>query len=221
VEEASFAATLEEAKRRGALVSYKAAPEGPIPYELNCSYLSVCAPASLGDAAIRSRAFLASQGVLLSLSGLPAVYFHSWIGSEAWEEGPALLGYNRAVNREKPPVDRVEAALKQKGSLGERIYRGFGRFLEFRRAEEAFDPEVPQRALDAGGAVFALLRGPDRRGRGVLCAANLGPAPAKISLPPEAAWAGEGNLCLEPWETRWIAGGAGAKRELSTAEDGA
>jgi sucrose phosphorylase len=214
-EEAAFAATIEIAKSRGARVSYKATPAGPVPYELNCSYLSVCAPASLGGADIRARAFLAAQGVLLSLSGLPAVYFHSWVGSEAWEEGPALLGAFRAINREKPPIDRVEQALGDPASLGGRIYRGMSRFLEFRRAEEAFDPGIAQRVLTAGGSVFALLRGPDSRGRYVLCAENLGPGVCSLTLPAE----GSGEPCaitLEPWESRWIGWGAGGRRELST-----
>jgi sucrose phosphorylase len=218
VDEAAFAETIEEAKRRGALVSYKSTPQGPVPYELNCSYAEVVAPPSLGDAALRARAFLASQAVLLSLPGLPAVYFHSWIGSTAWKEGPGLLGYNRAINREKPPLDRVEEELDAPGSFRSCVYEGFSRFLAFRQAEEAFDPGIPQTVLDAEGSVFALLRGPDRQGRCALCAENLGPVPARLSIPAgyAAPAAAEGGISLEPWETRWIAWGAGESRDIST-----
>lgn len=48
VDERSFKKTLNIALQRGALISYKAAQEGLIPYELNCSYLSVVAPPELG-----------------------------------------------------------------------------------------------------------------------------------------------------------------------------
>jgi sucrose phosphorylase len=217
VDEAAFAETIEEAKRRGALVSYKSTPAGPVPYELNCSYAEIAAPPSLGDEAVRARAFLASQAVLLSLSGLPAVYFHSWIGSTAWKEGPGLLGYNRAINREKPPLDRVERELDTPGSFRARVYGGFDRLLAFRQAEEAFDPDVPQTVVEADGSVFALLRGPDRSGRRVLCAENLGPAPARLRLPAEYGLsAAAGGISLEPWETRWIAWGTGDTRDFST-----
>jgi sucrose phosphorylase len=215
VDDAAFAATVAEARNRGALVSYKDSPEGPVPYELNCSYLSIAAPPSLGPPEIRARAFLAAHGVLFALSGLPAVYFHSWIGSEAWAEGPALLGYNRAVNRERPPMDRVEAALDDPGSLRSLVYRGINRLLGFRQAEAAFSPGVPQKVLDAEGAVFALLRGP-AEGRWVLCAQNLGAIPAALRVREAALSA---DLALEPWETRWIAFGAGEKREISTAKE--
>jgi sucrose phosphorylase len=222
VEDAAVDATIEEARKRGALVSYKDTPEGPVPYELNCNYLSIVAPASLGSPGIRARAFLAAQAVLFSLSGLPAVYFHSWIGSEAWTEGPELLGYNRAINRERPPIDLVEEQLDQDGSLRSLVYRGVNRLLAFRQAEEAFSPRVPQEILDVDSAVFALLRGPvtpagSSEQRWVLCAQNLGPAPAaalvrKPGLPLD-------RIDLKPWETRWIALGAGPGRELSTAEN--
>jgi sucrose phosphorylase len=222
VEDAAFAATIEEARRRGALVNYKDTPEGPVPYELNCNYLSIVAPPSLGSPGLRARAFLAAQAVLFSLSGLPGVYFHSWIGSEAWKEGPELLGYNRAINRERPPIDLVERQLDQPGSLRSLVYHGVNRLLSFRQAEDAFSPAVSQQVLDTGGAVFALLRGPVTSAgsagkRWVLCAQNLGAAPAvvpvhKPGLPLD-------SLDLKPWETRWIALGAGESRELSTAED--
>jgi sucrose phosphorylase len=222
VDDAAFAATIEEARRRGALVNYKDTPEGPVPYELNCNYLSVTAPPSLGSAEIRARAFLAAQAVLFSLSGLPAVYFHSWIGSEAWREGPELLGYNRAINRERPPVDQVEAQLDDPGSLRSLVYRGVNRLLAFRQAEEAFSPSVPQQVLDSDAPVFALLRGPvtppgSAGKRWVLCAQNLGGSPAAAQLRQEGL--SPERIDLEPWETRWIALGAGERRELSTAED--
>jgi sucrose phosphorylase len=216
IDDAAFAATIDEAKKRGALVSYKDTPEGPIPYELNCSFLSIVAPPSLGSVEIRARAFLAAHGVLFSLSGLPAVYFHSWIGSEAWTEGPELLGYNRAVNRERPPVDRVETELDDPRSLRSLVYRGINRFLQFRKAEEAFSPQVAQKVLDTDGAVFALLRGPVKE-RWVLCAQNLGGSPAVVRV--REAGVGLDMIALEPWETRWIAlGGGEGRREISTVQ---
>ncbi|MDR2184465.1 MAG: sugar phosphorylase [Treponema sp.] len=218
--EAAFAATIAEAQNRGALVSYKAGPEGPVPYELNCSYASVIAPASLGPPELRARAFLAAQAALLALPGLPAVYFHSWTGSEAWTEGPALLGYNRAVNREKPAIDRVEADLEDPASFRSLVYRGFEKLLQFRREEESpapggglFDPRSACRVLESPGPVFALLRGSgDRR---ALCAQNLGPR--RVSFQITAPGSPVTELSLAPWETRWIAGGGGgALRSLST-----
>ncbi len=218
VDEASFATTIAEAQKRGALVSYKATAGGRIPYELNCSWASVVAPPALGSVTERSRAFLATQAVLLALAGLPAVYFHSWVGSEAWTAGPEQLGYNRAINREKPSVERVEAALGNPDSFRAQVYAGFQRLLAFRRAEPAFAPGSAQRVLAAPDAVFALLRGPDAAGRYALCIQNLAGAPATLSLPTDLGSPefGVPQLALAPWETRWLALGASrAPEELS------
>jgi sucrose phosphorylase len=222
VDEAAFAAVVAEAQKRGALVSYKASPQGPVPYELNCSYASVIAPPSLGPAELRARAFLAAQAALLALPGLPAVYFHSWIGSEAWTEGPALLGYNRAINRERPAIDRVERGLADPASFRSLVYRGFEKLLAFRREEEShgqasgalgvFNPRSACRVLESPGPVFALLR--LSGDRSVLCAQNLGPRPESFSIADPGSPVAE--LSLEPWETRWIARGGGPERSLST-----
>ncbi|MDR2073222.1 MAG: sugar phosphorylase [Spirochaetaceae bacterium] len=228
VPEDALAAAIEKAKKRGALVSYKSTPAGDIPYELNCSYVSVSAPPSLGN--LRVRAFLATHGVLFSLSGLPAVYFHSWIGSEAWTGGPALLGYNRAINREKPPVDRIERELEDPASFRRQVYRGINRMLAFRQEEGAFNPGVSQYVLDpgkGGNSLFVLLRGPSKDGHRVLCIMNLGSREAVWdsrngtgdsvkgwSLPGE--WT---RLTLAPWETLWlVADKNGPARRLSTVE---
>jgi sucrose phosphorylase len=238
VDDGAFNATVQEARRRGALVSYKSSPAGDIPYELNCSLASVVAPETLsggrsfGGTLLRARAFLAVHGVLFSLPGLPAVYFHSWIGSEAWIEGPALLGYNRALNREKPALDRVEKELDDPGSFRFHVYRGINELLAFRQEESAFDPGVPHAVLetDPGNrGLFVLLRGPSPEGHWALCLENLcgekaiwkkpvsGSPFAGPEIPFPAAWE---TIPLEPWETLWLTEDAEAAelKRLSTVK---
>jgi sucrose phosphorylase len=182
VDEAAFSAALETARSRGALVSMKSSPRGPVPYELNCSWADMTDPESLGSPEKQARAFLNTYGVALALPGLPAVYFHSWIGSRAWKEGPALLGFNRAINREKPAIDRVERELEDPSSFRSHVCRGFRELLEFRQAEEAFSPGCPCHILDSPEGVFALLRGPDSRGRGLMCIHNFSGQRKTIAL---------------------------------------
>jgi sucrose phosphorylase len=199
IDEDAFARTIAEAGRRGALVSYKSSPAGDIPYELNCSWADMAAPRDLGPPGLRARAFLSTQAVLLALPGLPAVYFHSWIGSEGWKEGPGLLGYNRAINRERPSIDLVEQELGDGDAFRRRVYRGFCELIDFRKAEAAFDPESPCRILDSEGSIFALERGPDRSGRRVLCIQNLGrnEGAVKTDIPSL------GEIPVESFQTRW------------------
>ncbi|GHV86314.1 sucrose phosphorylase [Spirochaetia bacterium] len=216
VDEAAFAEAIEEARRRGALVSYKSTPEGDVPYELNCSYASLVAPETMGDTGLRARAFLAAHGVLFSLSGLPAVYFHSWIGSSAWNEGPGLLGYNRAINREKPAAFEVERELEDPESFRFQVYQGMRRLLLFRQNEAVFHPDAAQRVLAAEGSLFVLLRGTETEGRWALCLENLG-SEAAVWTPPAEVPAELGPLKLESWETRWLVYDKnGLVKEIST-----
>jgi glycosidase len=219
IDDRSFQKTLDTVLERGSLLSYKDTKQGPVPYEINCSYLSAVAPPSLGTVQERARAFLCCHAVLFALAGLPAVYFHSWIGSEQWTEGPRLYGYSRAINREKPYIDQVEKALSDEHSLRADVYAGFEKMLAFRRNEGPFAPEVPQKILPAGGPVFALVRGPDRRGRYVFCLQNFGSRPETCRLGEAPAFemlvrGGMGReILLSPRETRWI--GCGGGRDIS------
>jgi sucrose phosphorylase len=150
------------------------------------------------------------------------VYFHSWTGSGAWTEGPALLGYNRAINREKPDIEKVERELDDPASFRFYVYHGLQKMIAFRQGEEAFNPDREQLVLDAKGGVFALLR---RRGsetgRALLCLINLSPcravwkAPAQPELLPECT-----TVNLEAWETLWISfDGAGIVSRFSTVKE--
>ena len=172
IDDSAFAQTLDQAKKQGALISMKSTASGPIPYELNCSWADMVAPISLGSPEVQARAFLATYAVCMALPGLPAVYFHSWTGSRAWKEGPELLGYNRAINREKPGIDSVEKELGENGSFRFLVMDGFQKMLKFRQEQKEFSPEVPCKILKTEEkGLFALYRG-NKDGEGVLCVHN-------------------------------------------------
>jgi sucrose phosphorylase len=228
VDEAAFAAAITEARNRGALVSMKSSPQGPAPYELNCSWADMTAPESLGAPEKQARAFLNTYGIPLALPGLPAVYFHSWIGSRAWKEGPSLLGAPRAINREKPALNQVERELGDRGSFRSQVNRGFRRLFKFRRQEAAFDPGSPCRILDGPDGVFALIRGPDDRGRRVICIHNFSAQDKGIDLTQIAGKdSGEfnipvlGEIPVEGNSLFWLAFGGNRKsRKLTFSEQG-
>jgi sucrose phosphorylase len=107
------------------------------------------------------------------------------------------LGYKRAINRERPPVDRVEAELADPASFRRRVYEGFRKMLAIRGAEPLFDPEAEQRVLDAEGGVFALERRNGRRR--MVCLVNLGGCAARWADPESG-----GRFALEPFEARIV-----------------
>ncbi len=200
VDESDFAATIRKVVEKGGRVSYKAGPAGNVPYELNATYLSAVArlDASPGT---NARIFLAAHAVMLSLSGIPALYFHSWVGSTNWSEGVALRGYNRAINRKKLPLDDLESELSVEGSLRKTVFDGLERLIRFRSARPAFHPAVSQSVLPTEDPVFALLRGPDAAGRYVLCASNFSGEGKSLRYGFSLC---SGELTLSPFGTRWL-----------------
>ncbi|MFW5685940.1 MAG: sugar phosphorylase, partial [Spirochaetota bacterium] len=178
-------AMISAVEERGGRISYKSTPEGDAPYEMNVNYLSAIAPASLPDAQ-RAAMFLASQSIMLSLAGVPGIYYHSLIGSENWEAGVEQTGHNRTINRRKLRYDELSAELNDPDTLRHQVFEAFKGFLRARAGSPAFHPSASQRILRAPPQVFAVLRG-ERNATGdegderVLCLVNVSDEEAEVS----------------------------------------
>jgi sucrose phosphorylase len=179
VDEEAFRRTLDLVLERGCLVSNKATQEGPIPYELNASWFDAIADPDLPED-LRIRAHLASHAIAASLDGMPAVYIHSILGTPNWTEGPAIRGYNRAINRRILALKTVESALTDPSSRPSRCLSAFRLLYSHRGREPALAPETPSRVLSGDGPVFAIVRGGP--GKRILCAVNVSPRPTRFEL---------------------------------------
>jgi len=210
-----FGPAIEAVKARGGLVSMKATPEGDVPYELNISWAdAVSAPGA--EPAEKAAALVASYAVAAAMDGVPAVYFHSIIGSTNWLDGPVRLGYNRAINRERPRLDELEAELDDPRSLRSRALAGLTSLYRERALRPAFSPSAPRRALEGSGPVFAVERGEGERA--TLVIVNCSRLPVKASVPAPygdyrafdpvagsyADPARGGELALGPYGIRWL-----------------
>jgi len=163
---------LSVVKERGGFVSYKSTPSGNIPYELNINYLDALSPKTLPED-LRAAQFLAAQAVLLSMPGVPGIYIHSLLGSGNWQEGVALTGRNRSINRERINLAELERDLGDPESLRSRIFCGFIKLLKARASSRAFEPLGKSSVMPSAGKVFPILR-QDREGREkILCLINV------------------------------------------------
>lgn len=179
----SFNATIEAVKERGGLVSYKATPEGKVPYELNISWADAVARPCADDDE-RARALIASYAVACAMDGVPGVYFHSLFGSRSWIAGPATLGHNRAINRQRLVLDELENRLADPHTLRARCLAGLSSVLLERARRSAFTPGAPSRVFATDGPVFLLERGNGTIA--VLVAINCSHLAASFVLP--ATW---------------------------------
>jgi sucrose phosphorylase len=200
-------------------VSYRSGPGGRRhPYELNLTYFDALTdPAELASDPDRSmRRFLAAHAIMLSLPGVPGVYFHSLFGSRNDHAGVERTGRLRAINRQKLERDHLERELADSRALRARAYRGLSRLLELRRGEPGFHPQAEMEVLDLGPPVFALRRRALAGGPGLLCLHEVQGADQRVAvgLPPAPGarpydMVSGDSLTLEsvdlaPYQVRWI-----------------
>ncbi|MDP2776210.1 MAG: hypothetical protein Q8O48_01090, partial [Anaerolineales bacterium] len=182
----------------GGLVSYNHNADGSqSPYEMNINYFDALSnphnllqaaspPPSHRDASQRMATeahfetlelqvdrFIAAQAIMLSLLGVPGIYFHSLFGSRGWIEGVKQTGRNRTINREKLQYDQLQNELTNENSLRSKIFARYRQLLLARSSSPAFHPHGTQRVLDLGGAIFALVRQSPTGCQHVLCLQNV------------------------------------------------
>ncbi len=175
---------VEAVRARGGRISTKRNPDGTdSPYELNITYFS-----ALGDPAgitpeTHAQKFLVSQAIMLSLQGIPGIYFHSLVGTENYAAGVEQTGRARSINRRKFERQELDDILANEHSAQRMVFDGYRRMLLMRIAQPAFHPDASQRILETGkAAVVAFLRKSGDGGQRILVLANVSGDSHKIEL---------------------------------------
>ncbi len=217
----------------GGLISYKHNADGTqSPYEMNINYFDALSnPNTLiystespspfergvrGEGERESldlqvNRFIAAQAIMLSLIGVPGIYFHSLFGSRGWTEGVKQTGRNRTINREKCQFDELQTQLADESSLRFKVFSNYTQLLKARSSSPAFHPHGTQVVLNLHPSVFAIERlSPDEKSR-VVCMQNV--SEKKISFTTNYKSAKDlvtghkiqmSNITLEPYQVLWI-----------------
>jgi sucrose phosphorylase len=199
----------------GGNVSYQATPGGGrLPYELNINYLDALGEPNVDETEeLVARRFLTSQAVMLSLQGMPAIYFHSLFGSRGWPDGVVQTGAYRTVNRQKLERQRIEDELRIGGSLRNVVFSGYTALLRARAAHTAFAPSAEQRIIRLHRSVFAVMRTSEQGS--VLCLHNVSNEPVAVDvsalIPGDATdvialGSYEPKFELGPYQALWLTG---------------
>jgi sucrose phosphorylase len=165
----------DRVEAHGGQVSNKTDPDGSeSPYELNATLFDILSdPNDQSESWERKRdRFLCSQAIMLAMAGVPGIYVHSLFGSHSDQAGFERSGWKRDLNHEKLILPDLERRLEDPESEQARVFAGYRRLLEVRRAQPAFHPAAPQVVIDALPGLFALRRGP-RAGQGILALHNV------------------------------------------------
>ncbi|MDR3575899.1 MAG: alpha-amylase family glycosyl hydrolase [Anaerolineaceae bacterium] len=216
--EQDITALVEQTLHHGGFVSYKNNPDGSkSPYELNINYFDALSdPSGQEPLALQVERAAATHAVLLSLAGVPAIYFHSLFGSRGWREGALKSGHNRTINRQKLDRLELEGQLADPQSLRSQVFNKLSHLIQVRAASPAFNPYGAQQVLACGDPFFALLRRSSDGRQQVLCLINLS-AQAQIARLPSAYRLGQeliggtpqfqdtaGSIHLQPYQACWF-----------------
>ncbi|MBI3152690.1 MAG: sugar phosphorylase, partial [Chloroflexi bacterium] len=173
---ADIDALVDKALEHGGLISYKHNADGSqSPYEMNINYFNALSnPNGSEPLDLQINRFIASQAIMLTLVGMPGIYFHSLFGSRGWIEGVKQTGRNRTINREKFQLDQLQNELMDESSLRLKVFTRYRQLLQARSSAPAFNPHGTQKILDVHPAVFAIERiSPDSKSH-VVCLHNVG-----------------------------------------------
>ena len=155
--------------------------------------------------------FIAAQAIMLSLLGLPGIYFHSLFGSRGWIEGVKQTGRNRTINRAKCNFDLLQNELADEDSLRSKVFTRYCQLLKARSNSPAFHPHGEQKILDIHSSVFAVERiSPDNEAH-VLCLHNVSNQEIAFTTDYESAtefFTGQeirdSKITLEPYQVLWM-----------------
>jgi len=204
---------VEQTLAHGGLISYKQNTDGTqSPYEMNINYFDALSN-PFGDEAIETQVnrFMAAQAIMLSLTGLPGIYFHSLFGSRNWAVGVRITNHNRTINRQKLERVELEEELKSPVSLRCQVFTRFRQMLLARSSCAAFHPHGSQKVLGVGNNIFALSRISPDGTKNILCLQNITQQEQRIeNLINKTARdlltnrSQNSEIILQPYQTMWL-----------------
>lgn len=197
----------------GGLISYKHNSDGTTsPYEMNINYFDALSdPSSDEPLDLQVDRFMAAQAIMLSMVGMPGIYFHSLFGSRNWREGVDITKHNRTINRQKLMREELEKLLADPASLRSKVFARYRHLLSVRSSSPAFHPHGGQTVLDMDKRTFALLRTSPDQAYQVLCVQNVAAEELQIRIPQKEAARDlltnrllNSPLTLAPYQTMWL-----------------
>jgi glycosidase len=197
---ADIDALVDQTLSHDGLISYKQNSDGSqSPYELNINYFDALSdPNSDEPPALQIDRFMAAQAIMLSLRGVPGIYFHSLFGSRNWHAGVQASHHNRAINRQKLELRGLEAELADQSSLRSQVFSRYRNLLLLRASSAAFNPHGAQSILDMGRGIFGVLRTSPDGMRQIYCLQN-------VTRQSQVASLNNKVITLAAYQTLWQA----------------
>lgn len=201
---------VDKVVENGGRISYKTNTDGSQSvYEMNINYSDALINKGEDDTEeLAVKKMLAAHSILLSVMGVPAIYYHSLLGSKNDYEGLEASGINRRINREKLEFGKITRELEE-NSRRKGIFQGLRKMIKVRQEQSAFSPYAPQTVVDLGSNVFALKRHNETTGDEVFFIVNVDakPVTADIGFKGQDLLTGkevDSVVTLEPYQFLWV-----------------
>ncbi len=212
---------IETMERFGGLVSFRKGAEGfEKPYEINISlYDAMKGTVQNGPDDWQFERFICAHAIMLAVEGIPALYIHSFLGTENDREKYLNTTHKRSINRHSWHEPALEAVLNDPDDHHGKVLEELRRLIAIRRRQPAFHPNVTQFTLHLGEGIFAFWRQSQRRDQSIFCINNITPRPQPLSLADinlistdnwwdlisgEAVPDLKSTLTLEPYQCLWL-----------------
>lgn len=153
----------ESVLNSGGQISYRSMPDGSeVPYELNINYLDAITGEEKDTDKIVQK-FMSAQCILISVVGMPGIYYHSILGSRNCYKDYMDSGIKRRINREKLDLDKLNEELKNPNSLRRKVIDRYKEMLSIRKKNHVFSPNSPQEIINIDERIFAIIRGENEK----------------------------------------------------------
>ena len=194
----------------GGRVSYKNNTDGTRSvYELNINYNDALINKNEDlSMEIQVDKIIASNAILLSCVGVPAIYYHSLLGSRNDYKGLEESGINRRINREKLEYNTISKSLED-DDRRRAIFSKIKNLISLRKEESAISPFATQNILDLGENIFALERYNEKTHEKITLILNVDNKEISVNsnikgVDKITGREIDGNLILKPYEFVWI-----------------
>jgi len=174
---------IDQVSSYGGLLSHRSNPDGSeTVYELNTTLYDALNDPNNPDPNLDINRFMASQVILMSLAGVPGIYYHSLFGSRNSFDTVKETGRVRSINREKFDVhDLIQTLKNPQNDRAEIFYRTYD-LLAIRTKQPAFSPYSEQKVFRVDDWVFGLERySPDKASK-ILSLVNISPEAFKLKI---------------------------------------
>ena len=174
---------IDKMRELGGRISYKTSQWGEeIPYEINITYLDSLKSTFDGDESFQIKRFICAHTIMLAMEGIPAIYIHSFLGTENDYNAIAAGGENRSINRFIWNKKDIYKILEDKNSNNFYIMSKLNNLLKIRSKQPAFHPNATQFTLNLGDEVFGLWRQDKKRKQSIFSISNVTSKSVRLSL---------------------------------------